>query len=217
MKSIWMKSLGLFVGIGLVAWIGGRFLPGDQAFASGGEKIGSAPPSLEDSLRDLRRRMDGWRNSQGWGLPDDDFFRSPFEQEFKSMLEQFRLDPLVGSGRSGASTGALRTDIIERDGKLIVTIDLPGQTRESIDLRVKDNALVLISERKQQNQVSNDQQKVYRSEISYGTMRRVIQLPRKVLENQVSARYENGSLIVTAPLDTATPAPDAEGRKITIE
>ncbi len=202
--------------IGGLALVGSRAGPSSCALAADQEGGKPTSPTLDETLRDMQRRMDEWRSNRGWGIPDDDFFRSPFEKQFEDLLKQFRLGTPFGSRPPTLMEGNLKTDIVEREGQLIVIIDLPGQASESIDLRIKDNALVLTSERKQQVRESDDKQKVYRSEISYGSQRRVIQLPRKVLEDRVTARYENGSLIVTAPLDPATPAPDAEGRRITI-
>jgi HSP20 family protein len=197
--------------------VGDRFGSTSCALAADPEGSRPAPPTLDETLRDMQRRMDEWRSTKGWGLPDDDFFRSPFEKQFEDLLKQFRLATPFGSRVPTLMEGTLKTDIVERDGQLIITIDLPGQSKEAIDLRIKDNALVLTSERKQQYKESDDKQKVYRSEISYGSQRRVIQLPRKVLEDRVTARYENGTLIVTAPIDQTTPAPDDDGRRITIQ
>jgi HSP20 family protein len=92
---------------------------------------------------------------------------------------------------------------------------MPGHEKEAIDLRIKDNKLVISSERKSQIEENNGK-KIYRREISYGNFSRVIPLPLKVINEKIEASLNNGVLIVTAPIDT-TVVEDENGFKIKIK
>ncbi|HNW33438.1 MAG TPA: Hsp20/alpha crystallin family protein [Candidatus Ozemobacteraceae bacterium] len=107
-----------------------------------------------------------------------------------------------------------KSNITEKGDSLVVTIDLPGHDKNSINLRIKDQTLILKSERKSVNKEDKDN-KVLREEISYGSFSQMFELPRKVLETQAKAIYADGVLTVTLPIDKAAPAED-DGFKVPV-
>jgi len=149
-----------------------------------------------------------------------DLFDRNLNEHFDKMLKSLGAPGIQGLNaplfNSLASTEDAKTDIREIDDKLMVKIDLPGVEKEAIDLKVKNNRLIISSERKQQSSSSDDKGKVYRNEVSYGSFSRVIELPRKVIEDKIEANYENGVLTVTAEIDKTAPAPEDNGRSIKI-
>jgi HSP20 family protein len=153
----------------------------------------------------------------GIGMPADPFFDS-FEEEMDEMFKSFKglrgmQMPDITRNMHGFAQG--RSDVRVEGDNLVVVVDLPGHDKNSIDLRVKDNDLVISSERK--SSVSEEEEdKFYRREISYGNFSRVIALPREVIEEKTSATYKNGVLKVILPIDKK--APDTvNGYRINIE
>ncbi|HOT29010.1 MAG TPA: Hsp20/alpha crystallin family protein [Candidatus Ozemobacteraceae bacterium] len=167
----------------------------------------SPPSSLEDMMRSMEQKMDQMLQSpfgQRGRMPrwfDDDF--GLFPGAFKG-----------GMGKNMFPVRQARSNITQKDDNIIVTIDLPGHDKSTIDLRIKDRALILKSERKSMNKEDKDN-KVFREEISYGSFSQIFELPRKVLETQAKASYADGVLTVTLPVDKTAPQ-DEDGFKIPV-
>ena len=89
-------------------------------------------------------------------------------------------------------------DVAESDNELVLTADLPGLTKDQIQVRIEDGALLITGERKF---VSNEEKKVgfHRIERSYGSFKRYFTLPDTVQADKVGAKYENGVLEIVLP------------------
>lgn len=136
-------------------------------------------------------------------MDQNQFFRSMQQEldEMNSMFRSRRLSNVFGKSpfRSSKNTSMGDAEMKLVDDNLIVAIDLPGHSKATIDLRVKDNSLIITSERKSSNSESQD--KFFRKEISYGSFSRIIAFPRKVLDDKITATYKDGVLTVIAPID----------------
>lgn len=149
-------------------------------------------------------------------MPSDPFFDN-FEKEMNRMLESFRGMPgmkVPDLTRSMHGFDQGRADVRIEGDDILVLMDLPGHSKESIDLRIRNNELIISSERKSEKS-EEEKDKFFRREISYGNFSRVIALPRKVIENKASAVYKDGVLKVTLPIDQARPV-NEDGFKIPI-
>lgn len=87
-----------------------------------------------------------------------------------------------------------RTDVIEHQDRYEIQVSVPGIKKEDITLETKENFLTIKGERKQ-SKVENA--KYHTQEIHYGSFSRTFRLPKNVLKENISARYEEGMLIVT--------------------
>jgi len=144
---------------------------------------------------------------EGWEEPISGFFGgSPFALFRKLSDDMDRI--FFGGGSHGLGAfGNLgfggrflpHIDINERDGKLVVNADLPGCRPEDFHVDVEDDALVLQGERRSQHEENRGG--VRRSERTYGTFRRVIPLPRGANPEAAEARFENGVLEITVPIE----------------
>jgi len=163
--------------------------------------------SLEDMMRSMEQKMD-----QIMQAPFGRRGRMPhwFEEDFGLFPGGFN----TGGEKNQFPLHRAKSNITQKDDNLIVTIDLPGHDKNTIDLRIKDKALILKSERKSVNKEDKDN-KVFREEISYGSVSQIFELPRKVVESRAKASYADGVLTVTLPIDTSAPVDD-EGVKIPI-
>lgn len=107
---------------------------------------------------------------------------------------------------------APRVDVLTKDNQLITRVDLPGMTKDDVQVEVADGYLTLSGERKKETRTDKDN--VYREEREYGSFCRTVRLPQGVKAEDVKAAFTNGVLEVTVPLP-ATAEPKA--RKIPIK
>ena len=138
----------------------------------------------------------------------------PF-REFAAM--QDRMNRLFGNvylrdedtGFRGSWAPAV--DIFETDAHdLVVRAELPGMTREDIEVSVENGTLVLKGEKKFDPEVKEENYR--RIERTYGTFQRSFTLPNTVDTHKVSAEYKNGVLTVKLPFRE-----EAKPRTINVE
>lgn len=102
-------------------------------------------------------------------------------------------------------------DIFETEHQdLIIRAELPGMSREDIEVTVERNTLTLKGTKKPADDVKEDQYR--RIERSYGAFTRSFTLPDTVDASAVGAEYRNGVLTVTLPFRA-----EAKPRSITVE
>ncbi|MFB6290594.1 MAG: Hsp20/alpha crystallin family protein [Candidatus Bipolaricaulia bacterium] len=109
-------------------------------------------------------------------------------------------DTFFGGGSSLPRMG--NTDIYEKDGKLHYDLELPGLTKDQINIQAKDDQLVVTGE-VEQKQEEEDVNYISRGR-RYGRFRRTLPLPERVEDpEKLSAKFENGVLKITAELSEA--------------
>ena len=86
-------------------------------------------------------------------------------------------------------------DVFERDGKLVISADLPGLNKDDVKVDVTEDAVIIEGERKYEHE--KHEEGVYRSERSYGQFRRQIPLPQGVKTETATANFKNGVLEIT--------------------
>lgn len=118
------------------------------------------------------------------------YFRSPL---FK---EPFFDDPDFFEGIEYPST-----DIKESDESYTVIADLPGLTKENIEITYQDNVLTIEAKHEVSTEEKDDEKKYIRRERSSKHYKRQYVL-KNVKKDAVSAAYENGVLTVTLEKET---------------
>ena len=89
-------------------------------------------------------------------------------------------------------------DIFETEHHdLVIKAEVPGMTREDIEVTVENSTLVLKGTKKFDADVKEENYR--RIERTYGTFNRSFTLPNTVDANKVSAEYKNGVLTVKLP------------------
>lgn len=78
------------------------------------------------------------------------------------------------------------------ENSVVVTAELPGVTREDVNISLQDEVLTLEGAR--QPQLREQDVKWHRRERAYGSFARTVQLPFRVDPEKVQARYANGIL-----------------------
>lgn len=92
----------------------------------------------------------------------------------------------------------IRIDVTENDGGYEVKADMPGLTKEDIDVRVDGN-VVSISATVERSKEQKEGERVIRRERYAGAMQRAFSLANDIDESKVQAHYENGTLALTLP------------------
>lgn len=91
-----------------------------------------------------------------------------------------------------------RMDVFEKKSQLVIRADLPGLTKEDVEVVMEEGSLILRGERKEETEI--DEENVYRWERSYGTFYRRLPLTLDVKPEDVEATFKDGVLEVTLPL-----------------
>ena len=88
-------------------------------------------------------------------------------------------------------------ETFRKDGKLVLRADLPGLSKDDVEINVDDEMLTISGERRDEYQ--DDRDDYYRTERSYGRFFRAIQLPEGVNQDEIDATFKDGVLEVTIP------------------
>jgi HSP20 family protein len=88
-------------------------------------------------------------------------------------------------------------DIYETDEALVMKAELPGFTKDDINIEMKDNTLVIRGERKREDEVKEGS--YHRTERVYGAFQRSFMLPTTVDQEKISAAYKDGVLELRFP------------------
>jgi len=135
-----------------------------------------------------RRRLQHWRpfaNLDEWEQRLEDMF-GPSHTPFWGLRGPWQEAEWMPS-----------IEVFDKDDKLVMKAELPGMNEEDIDVSVKDNILTIKGERKDENEVKEEE--YYRCERFYGSFFRAIPLPSQVDAENIEANYEGGILEITLP------------------
>jgi len=90
-----------------------------------------------------------------------------------------------------------RVDVYEKDNNVVIEAEIPGAKKEDIELKVKDNTVVIRGEVKKEEEKKDEN--YFRKERFYGKFERVIPLPADVKIEEAKAEYQDGILKLTIP------------------
>ena len=88
-------------------------------------------------------------------------------------------------------------DLVEKDGKYLLTAELPGINKEDISITIDDGYVTLSGKREAKTEEEGSD--YYVREMRYGSFSRRFELPKKVVEEKVDANYKDGVLTVVMP------------------
>lgn len=134
----------------------------------------------------------------------------PSKRDFWDFSRRFFDDAL---GQSFGDSGSFKTDIIEKDDAYLVEAELPGMSKENIELDFKDNVLSISAKQETATEESDEDRNYIRRERSTRSFSRQFIL-QDIDEDSIKARFENGILEVTLPKQSPTPK---ASKKIDIE
>jgi HSP20 family protein len=88
-------------------------------------------------------------------------------------------------------------DLFEEKDDIVVKAELPGIEKDNIEVNLTDHHLTIKGEKKKEEEVKEEN--YYRSERSYGSFVRTLELPKDVHADKVKASFKNGILEVRLP------------------
>jgi HSP20 family protein len=88
-------------------------------------------------------------------------------------------------------------DMFDRDSEFVVKADIPGMSKEDIDISVKGNMLTISGEQKSEEKIDEDD--YHYRERTYGKFQRNIALPQGADAENIKASYKDGTLEITMP------------------
>lgn len=88
-------------------------------------------------------------------------------------------------------------DIFERADGLVIRAEIPGVSKDDIDVRIENNVLTLHGERRREE--GFDETAAHRLERVYGSFTRSFSLPTTVDAAKISASYRDGVLEIVLP------------------
>jgi HSP20 family protein len=109
-----------------------------------------------------------------------------------------------GSRRRGSWMPAV--DMYEGDEAFTLKAELPGFSKDDVQVEIEDNVLTLKGERKRDTDVKDAQ--YHRVERAYGAFQRSFKLPALVVADKAEATFKDGLLELTLPkAEEAKPQP----------
>ena len=88
-------------------------------------------------------------------------------------------------------------ELSETDDALLLKLEVPGMEAKDLDIQVMADKVAIAGERK--SETKSEDKGVTRSEFHYGKFSRVIPLPSRIQNTNVTAEYKDGILNVTLP------------------
>jgi len=122
-------------------------------------------------------------------------------REMDRLFERF-------PGREASPLGEVEPaiEVAETPAAVIVKAQVPGVSKENLQVNVTDNALTLKGE--VQEDKTTEEKNYHRREFHYGAFARTITLPTTVQAEQAIAQLKDGVLEVTIPKRETTKAKD---------
>jgi HSP20 family protein len=135
-----------------------------------------------------------------WPLPD------PIH-----LFAELIRDPFGGRGPLGSWFGDFsasefqpRIDVTDEGDALRIVVELPGMTRDDVELEVIEDMLIISGDKRFES--TSEEQGCYRVERSFGHFQRAVPLPAGIDLDRAEARFENGVLTLRVPKAAGEPA-----------
>lgn len=90
-----------------------------------------------------------------------------------------------------------RVDVIERDNEFLLRAEVPGVTKDDLEISVTENQVTIKGETRHEEKAEEGD--YYHCEISRGAFSRSVILPAMVDSGKTKAKFENGMLEVRLP------------------
>jgi HSP20 family protein len=127
----------------------------------------------------------------------------PWSSWWDRDFEEFFEDSLEPSGRELPSgrRWTPRVESFQKNGSFVIKAELPGVNAKDIHVTVEGDRLIIEGERKMDRETKR---RDFRSrEVFYGTFQRSVGIPRGMKAEGIKAKYHDGVLEITAPVEKA--------------
>jgi HSP20 family protein len=132
--------------------------------------------------------------------PRDLFQMGPFTLMRRMSEEMDRVFGEFGLARGdgGKAAWAPAIEVSQADGKYVIRAELPGMNPSDVKLEITNEAVILQGERTSERQENKGN--VHLTERQYGQFYRAIPLPEGAKVEEARAKFTNGLLEVTIPV-----------------
>jgi HSP20 family protein len=121
----------------------------------------------------------------------------PFGDLFDDLMRGFLVRPI--GGQAGAQLPErVKVEVTEQNGDYKVTAEIPGVTKDDINVTIDGDQVTISAEVKQEKEVKEGQRVVH-SERYYGKVARSFRLGQDIDQGNAQAKYENGVLELVLP------------------
>ena len=123
------------------------------------------------------------------------FFDSVFS---RGWLRPFGWErPAWGEMLSAFEGRMPKVDVIDREDEVVVRAEVPGVTKDDLDVSVSENTVTIRGETKHEEK--EEKGDYHRSEITRGAFARTVLLPSNVNADEAKAKFADGVLELTLP------------------
>ena len=120
-----------------------------------------------------------------------------WNDDFDNLFQGF-FRPMQWAGEEARQGLAPRLDVVERENEFVVQAEMPGITRDDIEVTLENGILTISGECRNEKEESNGG-RLIRQERQYGKYVRSLRLGKDVDEKKVKANYKDGILELTLP------------------
>jgi len=132
--------------------------------------------------------------SQHWNpLQDLITLQDRMNRLFEDATQRRTRDEAAGSDEFERSDWIPTADVYETDSGYLIAIDLPGVTRDAVEIDLDENRLVVKGNRTVQESTK------HRTERPFGKFLRTFTVPGTVDQTQIGADYKDGVLQLRLP------------------
>ena len=119
------------------------------------------------------------------------------QNDMERMVSAFFGDYRHDQPAPGRASWMPAVDLSEGDAAFTLKVELPGFSKDDVQVEIKDNQLTLHGERKREADAQTAQ--YHRVERVYGSFRRSFKLPTAVDADKAEATFKDGLLKLTLP------------------
>jgi HSP20 family protein len=170
------------------------------------EKLGETKEKTEEKLGEIKENLGDVKEETASQLEK---YQRESEKEGKNPAEKFLSDIITGFlqktedvnqamvERTGTLIPIPLTDVVETDDSIIIMVDIPGLTKEDIELGISQDSVEITATYEEKSLPANG--KFIQKERGYGAVHRTINLSTPVNVKKASASYKNCILTITLP------------------
>lgn len=100
------------------------------------------------------------------------------------------------------TANVLKTDIHEKDGYYVLSMEAPGVKKEDIQIELKDGYLKVTASRNSSKEDKDEKGRIIRQERYSGSSARSFYVGEGIKQEDVKANFDNGELIISIPTET---------------
>ena len=132
------------------------------------------------------------------------------------FMDDFFVFPQERKSAASTQNNLMQTDVKETETGYEVVIDLPGYSKENVNAELKDGYLIISATTTSNDEEKSEDGKYIRKERYSGSCTRTFYVGDSVKQDDIKAKFEDGTLKLTIPKETAKPAVE-EKKYVSIE